>query len=171
MGRGGTGEESLETVERIRRILPDAVVRSTVMVGFPGEGEAEFARLESFVRKAQIDWLGIFEFSPEEGTVAADLNRGRARVAKGTRAARRKALESIQLGISSRRLKRFVGTRRRVLVEEPFAGEPLALGRAYAHAPEVDGAVVVHGPPAAAGSFQECRITGVAGLDLQAEPA
>ena len=170
MGRGSSGEEAIKTVERIRGAVPDAVLRSSLMVGFPGEGEKEFARLEAFVRKAQIDWLGIFEFSPEDGTVAAGLNKGDARVSKTLRGQRRRALENIQIEIATRRLKRLVGTRQRVLIEEPFAEEPLALGRAYAHAPEVDGAVVVHGAPAPAGSFQNCRITGLAGLDLQAVP-
>jgi ribosomal protein S12 methylthiotransferase len=170
MGREGTGEDALRTVERIRGALPEAVLRSSLMVGFPGESDAQFARLEAFVRKAEIDWLGIFEFSPEEGTAAADHNRGSARVSKALRADRRRAIESIQIEIAARRLKRFVGTQQRILVEEPFEEEPLALGRAYAHAPEVDGAVVVHGPPLSGGSFQECRIFGVAGLDLQAVP-
>ena len=168
MGRGGTGEEALRSVERIRRVLPDAVLRSSLMVGFPGEGDEEFDRLESFVRKAEIDWLGVFEFSPEEGTAAADFHKGSARVSKALRGERRRALERIQTGIAARRLERFVGTRQRVLIEEPFEDEPLALGRAYAHAPEVDGAVVVHGPPAPTATFQECKIVGVAGLDLQA---
>ncbi len=168
MGRGGTEEDALRTVERIRRALPEAVIRSSLMVGFPGEGDEEFARLEVFVRKAEIDWLGIFEFSPEEGTAAAEFNKGSARVSKAIRADRRRVIERIQIEIANRRLERFVGTRQRVLIEEPFEEEPLALGRAYAHAPEVDGAVVVHGPPAPGGSFQECKIIGVAGLDLQA---
>ncbi|MFW5843738.1 MAG: 30S ribosomal protein S12 methylthiotransferase RimO [Spirochaetota bacterium] len=170
MGREGTGEDALRTVERIREALPEAVIRSSLMVGFPGESDEQFARLETFVRKAQIDWLGIFEFSPEEGTAAADLNKGSARVSKAARSDRRRTIENTQIEIAARRLKRFVGTRQRILVEEPFEDEPLALGRAYAHAPEVDGAVVVHGPPAPGGTFQECRIFGVAGLDLQAVP-
>jgi len=143
MGRPGDGERYLQLVRKIRDALPDAVIRSTFLVGFPGETDADMEILSRFQAEAEIDWLGVFPYSPEDGTAAYQKANGPLRVAKKKAEARKKAVEMAQIDISARRLDRFIGKTLRVLVEERVEGEPFAIGRAYLHAPEVDGLVVI----------------------------
>jgi ribosomal protein S12 methylthiotransferase len=163
--------------------MPDMVLRSTFLVGFPGESEADFATLLRFQEEARLDWLGAFTYSREEGT-AAERMKGKVplRVARE----RKKAVEELQEGITRERMERFVGRELEVLVEENVAAaagsraeaaeaeseaseEPLSLGRAWLQAPEVDGLTVLRGsfPP---GSLVRARVLAVAGLDLDAAP-
>ena len=167
MGRKGTAERYLELLDTIRADLPDAVIRSTVLVGFPGETDADRAELLEFLDSARIDWLGVFEYSPEEGTAAFELGApsGPAR-RKASRF--REEIEARQLGITQTRMDRYVGRTLQVLVEEPMNGVHLAIGRGYMHAPEVDGNVVVHGEGLVEGKRYDCRIVKRNGIDLEA---
>jgi len=173
MGRTGSADSYLGLVEAIRSRLPAAVVRSTFLVGFPGEGGEEFQELLRFQERAAMDWLGAFAYSREEGTpayrmsVSADKRARRAEVLR-----RVAAVEEAQLSITERRLDRFVGKTLDVLVEERISGEPLVIGRAYLHAPEVDGSVVVRyrGACPAPGDRLSCDIVKRNGIDLEAVP-
>lgn len=187
MGRPGDAGRYLALVRRIRHELPDAVIRSTLLVGFFGETDEAFEELLAFQRQADLDWLGVFPYSPEEGTPAM---RGDPKPEVGRKLAERRArtVEERQREITERRMDRFVGRDLDVLVEELVPEEPLAIGRCYAQAPEVDGAVVVHVPEeeleadggaadadatalrVVPGRFVRCRIVKRNGLDLEAVP-
>lgn len=179
MGRPGSASDYLDLIRTIRSELPDAVIRSTFLVGFFGETPAAFDELLAFQHEARLDWAGVFPYSPEEGTPAMRSGRSpevSARVAR----ARADRLSGLQREITHERMERFVGRDLDVLIEELVPGEPLAIGRAYLQAPEVDGAVVValaspdardrgNGAPLP-GELVRCRILRRNGLDLEAVP-
>ncbi|MFW5687992.1 MAG: 30S ribosomal protein S12 methylthiotransferase RimO [Spirochaetota bacterium] len=171
MGRPGNAERYLELVRTIRSELPDAVIRSTLLVGFLGETDAAFEELLRFQDAAQLDWLGVFPYSPEEGTPAM---RGAPELDVTPRLAAKRAriVEERQREITHARMERLVGRELDVLVEELVPDEPLAIGRCYAHAPEVDGSVVINVPEGEVtpGSFVRCRIIRRNGLDVEAVP-
>jgi ribosomal protein S12 methylthiotransferase len=175
MGRPGDGESYLRLIDRIRNELPDAIIRSTFLVGFFGEHEAQFDELLSFQKRAQFDWLGVFPYSPEEGTPAMAGGR-RPDVPRKTAERRAAVIMERQQSITRGRLERFVGRDLRVLIEELVPEEPLVLGRCYAQAPDVDGAVVVHVrqepecTPVSPGEFVRSRVVRCNGLDLEAVP-
>jgi ribosomal protein S12 methylthiotransferase len=167
MNRKGDAETYLSLIDSIRSALPEATIRSTFLVGFPGETEGDMDQLLDFQQRARIDWLGAFEYSREEGTPAFNM---KARVSKKLAFARRKRIEEAQATISEERMERFVGKNLRVLVEEKVEGEEgLYLGRAACQAPEVDGAVVLSsGSDLECGTFQQAHVFRRAGLDLDA---
>ncbi len=165
MGRRGSFESYLALIHRIRERLPDAVLRSTFLVGFPGETEEDFRRLLEFQQAAKLDWAGVFAYSREEGTPAYAL---RGRVSRRLAGQRQSQLELAQVPITRARLERHLGRVLPVLIEEPVLGEALSLGRAYLQAPEVDGLVVVRAAGLEAGSLHRVRIESVAGVDLEA---
>ena len=180
MNRRGSAEGYLALIERIRSVLPDAAIRSTFLIGFPGESDEDFAALRDFQERARLDWLGSFAYSREEGTAAYDW---RPRVPKKTVAARRKEVEEAQERITRERLERFVGRELEVLIEErvlPSAGEAgeagaggdredFSLGRAWNQAPDVDGLTVLRGS-AEPGTSVRARILAVNGVDFDAIP-
>lgn len=167
MNRSGDAAEYLRLFAEIRSALPGAVIRSTFLVGFPGEEDDDFRALRAFQDEARLDWAGAFAYSREEGTPAYSLGR---RPAARTAKARKLELESAQRAISETALGRFVGTSQTVLVEERIEGEELAIARGYMNAPEVDGAVVVVGGDLAPGDVVEVSVAAVRGLDLEAVP-
>ena len=174
MGRRGDPDSYLRLIAGIRAALPDGVIRSTFLTGFPGETGGDFRRLLDFQARSDLDWLGVFAYSREEGTPAYSM---KARVPKKI-AARRKALvEEIQTGISEKRMDRFVGRSMEALVEEALpipAADPVStgreyryLGRLYCQAPEVDGSTVLRsGKPLVTGTFVRGRIVARRGFDL-----
>ncbi|NOY09549.1 MAG: 30S ribosomal protein S12 methylthiotransferase RimO [Spirochaetes bacterium] len=166
MGRRGNREKYLELIEKIRMTLPDAVIRSTFLVGFPGETDDDFNTLLEFQRKAEIDWLGVFTYSREEGTGAFSLKH---HVSKKTAGNRKAAVENAQTAITEKRLKKYIGMNMRILIEEKIRNENLYIGRSFMQAPEVDGAVVVETMrDLSPGRVVDARITGSAGFDLEA---
>jgi ribosomal protein S12 methylthiotransferase len=165
MGRRGEAQRNLDLISEIRSRLPGAVVRSTFLVGFPGETEEDFAKLLDFQEKAALDWMGAFTYSREEDTPAYDMP---GRVTKKAAQARKDALERSQIPITERALDGQVGRSLDVLIEEEVEGEDLSLGRAYLQAPEVDGLVVVR-RRLPAGSMARVRITRRNGVDLEGE--
>jgi ribosomal protein S12 methylthiotransferase len=170
MNRRGDGESYLDLIARIRSALPEAVIRSTFLTGFPGETEEDFALLLDFQERAALDWMGCFTYSREENTPAYSMGK---RVSRRIAAERKRILEERQQGISEGRMERFLGRELEILVEEKFEnpGEAeggLYLGRAYCQAPEVDGAVLISSQrPLSPGSLVRCGITGRAGIDLE----
>ena len=172
MNRRGSAEAHLALADAIRGRLPRAVLRTTFLVGFPGETDADFAALLGFQEKLRPDWLGCFAFSREEGTAACAMKK---RVAKKTALARKREVEERQVRITEENMERFAGQTLDVLLEEKFGADGEAgdmwLGRLYCHAPEVDGAAVITGAMRGsekAGDVLPCRVAGRRGFDLEA---
>lgn len=171
MGRADTLGEVPGMCRRLRQAVPGIFLRTTCLVGFPGETEAHFQHLLQSVESAQFDHLGVFVFSPEEGTAACQLpDRPPPEVA----GERRHRLMLAQRLIARRKLRLGVGETATALLEQPLAG-PRSRGvrwraRVASQAPEVDGITRVAGVPAEArpGSFIRVRITGFRGYDLRA---
>jgi len=162
MRRPGDGEGHLGLIERIRAAAPEAALRSSFIVGFPGETEDEAAALAGFLEAAQLDWAGFFPFSPEEGTVAAGLP---GRVHEAEVAERLRMLGAVQEGITAARNAAQVGKEVEVLVDLVEDGTPV--GRSHREAPEIDGMVLLD--RGRAGEWRRARITGSYGSDTAAE--
>jgi ribosomal protein S12 methylthiotransferase len=167
MKRGGSGDIFLSMIEKARSIIPNLVLRTTFIVGFPGETDADFAILEDFIREAKIDWLGAFPYSDEEGSPAFDLD---AKVPKRTIESRRKRLMKLQQKISAESQSKWIGREMDLLVEGIHdETELLWQGRTMLHAPEIDGKVLINdfgtdadGTPRETlvpGTFYRCEIT------------
>jgi ribosomal protein S12 methylthiotransferase len=168
MGRNGDKQKYLGLLRAIRLRLPDAVIRSTFLVGFPGETEEDFSELLDFQKRARFDWLGIFSWSREEGTTAYSM---KGKVGKKTAAAHKALVEERQIPITEERMNRFVGRTMDALVEEK-AGDGLWLGRLFCQAPEVDGAAIIRQGAAtlthlAPGTMIQGTITARSGFDLE----
>ena len=170
MRRGAGAEIFLKSIEKMRRIVPDITLRTTFIVGFPGETERDFAELCDFVRAAEFDWLGAFGYSDQEGAKAHALD---AKVPTREIEQRRKKLMQIQKQISRRKKRSLVGKEFDLLLEGPSEETDLLWeGRTVMHAPEIDGTVFVNDAPDGielrAGDFHRCRITKAHDYDLQA---
>jgi ribosomal protein S12 methylthiotransferase len=168
MRRGGNAEIFLKTIERVRATVPDVVIRSTFITGFPGETEADFAVLSDFVRAARLDWLGVFSYSDEEGSGAFGLED---KVPARTIEARRRSLMRLQQTISRKSRAAQVGRHFELLVEGPSEETPLLWeGRTQHHAPEIDGKVYINdfGPfeQLDPGQFYRCEISESQDYDL-----
>jgi ribosomal protein S12 methylthiotransferase len=169
MGRRGDDAEYLDLIGRIRDTVPNAVVRSTFIVGFPGERDSDFETLLDFQQKAKIDWMGVFTYSREEGTPAYRMQSEDAFELFRPQADKRKmALEDAQNEITAASLDRWVGRDLEVLIEEPIKGSAMGLGRSFLQAQEVDGLVVVHGENLTPGQIVRTRVTKRNGVDLEA---
>jgi ribosomal protein S12 methylthiotransferase len=168
MRRGGNADIFLKTIERVRSTVPGVAIRSTFITGFPGETEADFTVLSDFVRAAQLDWLGVFSYSDEEGSGAFDLHD---KVPARTIEARRRSLMRQQNAISRKSRARLVGRSFDLLVEGPSEETPLLWeGRTEHQAPEIDGKVYINdfGPfeQLTPGQFYQCEITESQDYDL-----
>jgi len=169
MKRPASGERNIERVRAWRRQVPDVTVRSTFIVGFPGETESEFEHLLTFLREAELDRVGCFAYSPVEGAAANALPGA---LPDEVRAERRARFMQVQAEISARRLRRFVGRTMRVLVDgvEQIDGTVVALGRSAMDAPEIDGVVRFTGTGRLPiGGFVQVRITASDDHDLRGE--
>jgi ribosomal protein S12 methylthiotransferase len=140
MGRIRSSKELKNMLLRIRDKAPDAVLRTSVIVGFPGETEEDFEELKRFVEEVKFDKLGVFVYSDEEGTVASSLKN---KVDPETARRRQEELLLLQAEISYERLDRFIGKSMKALVEGRENG--YLIGRTFTEAPEVDGVVFIKG--------------------------
>ncbi len=155
-------------VERIRKIIPDAVLRTSLIVGFPGETTRDFKRLLRFVERVQFDRLGVFGFSPEAGTKAYLM---KPRVRNSTISKRRDELLTLQAEISMRKHGKLLGSVQEVMVEEtPCGGRP-GKGRLWSQAPEVDGNFLFTDADLQPGDIAYFRITAAHPYDLEGIPA
>jgi ribosomal protein S12 methylthiotransferase len=166
MNRRGNADGYLGLIRHIRETLPGAVIRTTFLVGFPGETDEDFRELLEFQEQAELDWAGAFCYSREEGTAAYTM---KGKVPKKTAAERKRIVEDRQTVISERRMEAFVGRETEVLVEEQIDGEEgLYLGRLPCQAPEIDGAAVISCTRnLLPGSLLPVRVFARAGLDLE----
>jgi ribosomal protein S12 methylthiotransferase len=163
MKRGGTPDVFLRLVEKARATVPGIVLRTSFIVGFPGETEEDFKQLEAFIAAAKIDWLGVFSYSDEEGAAAFGLDAA-LKVSKRTIEARRRRLMRLQQKISAKAKAGWVGREVDLLVEgESDETELLWQGRTSLHAPEIDGKVLINdfGPHdvLVPGTFYRAEIT------------
>jgi ribosomal protein S12 methylthiotransferase len=164
MRRGGSATSHLALLGRFRAAMPAATLRSTMIVGFPGETEAEFAALLEFIREARLDHLGVFTYSHEEGTSAFGLADD---VPEPLKQERRDRLMACQQRIVIERNRRRVGRSEVVLAEGAHPEtEHLLVGRMRSQAPDVDGQVLINDGTARPGQFVTVRLTDTAGYDL-----
>jgi ribosomal protein S12 methylthiotransferase len=161
MKRGGGAEVFLRSIEKMRRTIPEVTLRTSFIVGFPGETEKEFEELCEFVEEAQFDWLGTFSYSDQDGATAHELGK---KISPREIERRRKHLMAIQRKISKRRKKALVGREFDLVLEGTSEETDLLLeGRTAMHAPEIDGKVLVNefpeGEEPEFGQFYRCEIT------------
>ena len=168
MRRSGSGDKYASLFAAIREKNSDAVIRTTLMLGFPGEDGAAFETLIAFIRKAQPDWMGSFTYSREEDTPAYSMRNKKEHDKAHKEALKwQKELEEVQSEITAHRLQRFVGKEYWALVEEKIEGEDLAIGRIYSEAPDVDGLTVIMGRDMKSGDKVRVGIRSVRGVDLE----
>jgi ribosomal protein S12 methylthiotransferase len=170
MKRGAGAEIFLKTLAKVRAAVPDIALRTSFIVGFPGESPSDFQVLEEFITEAKFDWLGVFSYSHEDGSAAYALD---GQVPQRTIESRRKRLMKLQQSISRRAKKNWIGRELTVLAEGPSAETPLLWeGRTEFHAPEIDGKVFVNdfGPldDLETGRFYRAQITEAHDYDLVA---
>jgi ribosomal protein S12 methylthiotransferase len=166
MNRPANPEQIRNLLSKLRKRIPDIIIRTSLIVGFPGEGEEEFQELVDFVKEFQFNRVGVFPYSKEEGTPAA---RFPEQVDDKTKETRRDALMSVQQRISKRLNRQRVGQVCKVLIEGT-SSEGVYFGRSYGEAPEIDGQVfVISNRPLKAGDFVDVKITKAYEYDLLGE--
>ena len=172
MKRPASGEKNLERIAAWRAICPDLAIRSTFIVGFPGETEAEFEHLLEFIHEAQLDRVGCFTYSPVDGAVANALANP---VDPDTQAERQARFMAVQEEISAARLSRWVGRRIQVLIDDVDPEQGMLIGRTMADAPEIDAIVRIfpdpnsrHPVPAQIGEFATVDVVDSDAHDLDA---
>lgn len=161
MNRRGTSQDIRATIEQLRKRVPGIALRTSVIVGFPGETEAAFKRLLAFIKEAEFEHLGAFAYSPEEGTPAGELE---PRVPEEIAADRLDRIMRAQARISLKKNRALIGSRQRVLID---GMEDLALiGRLSTQAPEIDGVVYLSETEAGPGEFVDVTVTDAKEYDL-----
>jgi ribosomal protein S12 methylthiotransferase len=162
MNRPWQGQVNDAIIDRIKEAIPEAVLRTTFIVGFPGETDAHFAHLQRFVQRHEFDHVGVFTFSPEEETLSYHLPN---QLPEEVKQERRNALMEIQQPIAARKNQACVDQTVQVLIEQENPETRELVGRSARFAPEVDGLVYVQGE-AALGSMVSVRITDADVYDL-----
>jgi ribosomal protein S12 methylthiotransferase len=170
MKRGGSAEIFLKTLEKVRATIPGVVLRTSFIVGFSGESSSDFELLQEFIGEAKFDWLGVFNYSDEEGSGAFSLD---GKVPHRTIEARKRKLMKLQQSISKRAKQQWVGRELVVLVEGESEETPLLWeGRTQFHAPEIDGKLYINDfgplPALEPGSFYRAQITEAHEYDVVA---
>jgi len=162
MKRPGNGERHTRLIEDIRAAAPDAALRSSFIVGFPGETDSHVEELAEFLEASRLDWAGFFPYSPEEGTLAAVMD---GQIPQGEKEERLRYLQGRQDEITTLRNLDQKGRVVRVVVDQ--VEDDTSVARSYREAPEIDGVIVLdRGAP---GDWLDARITGGYGSDLVAE--
>ena len=166
MARPAHAEKTLERIRKWREICPDLTIRSSFVVGFPGETEEEFQHLLDFIREAELDRVGCFTYSPVDGAKANDFPDA---VPDDVKEDRRRRFMEVQAEVSAAKLKRRIGNVETVLIDEPEDEDGVAVGRTAHEAPEVDGAVYVTVTrPVKPGEFVRAKIVRTEEHDLVA---
>ncbi len=167
MKRGGSVFSYLRLFERLRAAMPDIAVRTTFLVGFPGEDGTAFRNLVQFVHEARFDRLGVFTYSPEEGTPGFNL---KPRVGQRIATQRKNALMAAQQPISLAKNQALVGRELDVVIEGR-RGDDLLVARSYRDAPDIDGVILVkNAPTVAPGDWLRVRVAHAQTYDLVAVP-
>ena len=164
MGRRTSKQELIDIVGKLRKEIPDIVLRTTLITGFPGETEEDHEELKEFVDEMEFDRLGVFTYSPEENTPAAEMAD---QVPEEVKEERRDELMELQQEISYDRGQDRIGQELLVMIEGKVADESAYIGRTYGDAPKVDGYIFVQtGELLMTGDFAKVRVTGALDYDL-----
>lgn len=173
MRRGKSGSSVREALEKLRQFIPGLTLRTSLIVGFPGETDADFSELLDFVEEAQFERLGVFKYSPEEGTAAARMG---AEVPEQVKERRWQEVMDLQSLISRKKNEALIGTIQRVMIDAVALNSKRVTGRTQGHAPEVDGVVFVESDdsrekrvPVRPGDMIDVTITGALDYDLISE--
>ena len=164
MGRRTSKQELIDIIGKLRKEIPDIVLRTTLITGFPGETEEDHEELKEFVDEMEFDRLGVFTYSPEENTPAAEMAD---QVPEEVKEERRDELMELQQEISYDRGQDRIGQELLVMIEGKVADESAYIGRTYGDAPKVDGYIFVQtGELLMTGDFAKVRVTGALEYDL-----
>jgi len=167
MDRKVTGTQIKEIITQARKMMPDVALRTSLIVGFPGETTKRFERLLDFVREIKFDHLGVFTYSREEGTKAAEF---KSQISEKEKERRREIIMSQQAAISNAINKSLIGSIQEVLIEEKSdRADFIFMGRCRRQAPEIDGITYVKDGKAQIGKIVKCKITDADDYDLFAE--
>ncbi len=171
MKRPAAAENTLARIAAWRRVVPDITIRSTFIVGFPGETDADFEELLAWLRVAQLDRVGCFEYSPVEGAAANALKE--IAVPPQLKAERRARFMELAAEISAKRLAQKIGRKMPVLIDSIDRDGDVAIARSASDAPEIDGTVRIAGVRGAGGalsvgSLVDVQITAAGDYDLEA---
>ncbi len=164
MNRKMTAQQIISILEKIRQKIPEAVIRTQFIVGFPGETEDVFEELLDFIREQNFDRVGCFTYSPQEGTTSFRLKET---VGEETKKQRFERLMKVQMKISREKHKKYVGKTLKVLIDgESEESEHLLQGRTSCQAPDIDGVVLINAGEARIGEFAQVKITESHDYDL-----
>ena len=169
MGRRTTKAELVEIIEKLRSEISDIILRTTLITGFPGETEEDHQELMEFVDEMEFDRLGVFTYSPEEGTPAETME---GQVPEELKEERRDEIMELQQEISLEKGNDRIGQELLVMIEGKVSGESAYIGRTYGDAPKVDGYMFVQtGELLVTGDFAKVKVTGAMEYDLIGELA
>ena len=173
MRRGKSGSSVREATQKLRKFIPGLTLRTSLIVGFPGETDTDFSELLDFVEEAEFERLGVFKYSPEEGTAAARMG---AQVSEQVKERRWQEVMDLQSVISRKKNEGLIGTIQRVMIDDVALNSERVTGRTQGHAPEVDGVVFVESDdsrekrvPVRPGDMIDVTITGALDYDLISE--
>ena len=164
MRREGTTEELLNVIEKLREEIPDIALRTSLIVGFPGETKDDFDNLKDFIKVVKFDRLGVFQYSQEEGTKAAKMEK---QIDKKTKEKRYNKIMEIQQDISYNKNRKYIGKEIEVIIDEKIEDE--FIGRTVYDAPEIDNTVYVRGKNINIGDIIKVKITDAFEYDLMGE--
>ena len=167
MNRKSDGKSIRNLIKKLREEIPNVVIRTTVMVGFPGESKENFDELYNFLKQAKFDKLGCFSYSKEEGTPSARLKE---QIHPMTKKSRYNKIMQLQKEISKENLEKNMGRELEVLIEDKTFDNKYYIGRSYMDVPEIDGIVYVKNDDNLNfGEFIKCKVTKVDEYDLVAK--
>lgn len=167
MNRRTNGKQIEELINKIKKQIPDVILRTSLIVGFPGETEEDFNKLYEFVKKGYFDKLGVFTYSKEDGTPAARLKE---QIHPATKKKRHNLIMSVAKDISAEKLKSYIGKEYKVLVEDTTFDHKFCVGRSYMDIPDTDGMVIIKNcDTKLVGEFVNCKVTAVNNYDLIAK--
>jgi ribosomal protein S12 methylthiotransferase len=173
MRRGKSGSSVREATQKLRKFIPGLTLRTSLIVGFPGETDTDFSELLDFVEETEFERLGVFKYSPEEGTAAARMG---AQVSEQVKERRWQEVMDLQSMISRKKNQALIGTIQRVMIDDVALNSERVIGRTQGHAPEVDGVVFVESDgsrqkrvPVRPGDMIDVAITGALDYDLISE--
>lgn len=166
MNRKTTGKNIKNIVSKIRKEIPDVIIRTSLIVGFPGETEADFEILKNAVEDLKFDRLGCFTYSKEDGTPAAKFEN---QVHPKTKKKRKNIIMNIQNEISTEKMKEKIGQEYEVLIEDYSDDGLFYVGRSYMDSPDTDGVIYVNIEDDLIGKFVKCKIVNSSDYDLIAE--
>ena len=171
MNRKTNKKQILSLLEKIREKIPDVTLRTSLIVGFPGETKENFEELEQFVKTAKFDKLGVFQYSKEDGTPAAKLPN---QIHGNTKKARHNKIMKVQQEISRKKLEKKLNKEYEILIEDISFDGKYYIGRTIQDAPDIDGLVYIknnlkNSKESKLNKFEKCKITEISDYDLIAE--